>query len=234
MKIKVHEPFDGDLLLNWLGARAIPGVERVEEGVYLRGTTRVTFTDGVLHTNNQPAKVRILFDTEADPRAIATVLARDPMLAPRIAQLPGIRVPGVWSAFELCVRAIVGQQISVARARNLLGYLAATYGLTPGALAELPYGGMPGRRTETIRALARGFVEGTIDPERDDLTQLPGIGPWTASYIRMRLGNHDAFPAGDLILRRSAGNMSERELTRRSEAWRPYRGYAAMLLWNVP
>jgi 3-methyladenine DNA glycosylase/8-oxoguanine DNA glycosylase len=174
----------------------------------------------------------MLFDTDADPHAIAAVLGRDPMLAPLLARLPGVRVPGAWDPFELCVRAIVGQQVSVARARNLLGHLAATCGLSPEALAELPYGGMPGRRTETIRALAKRFDEGTIDPERDDLTTLPGIGPWTASYIRMRLGDHDAFPAGDLILKRRAG-MTERELTRRSEAWAPFRGYAAMLLWNV-
>jgi 3-methyladenine DNA glycosylase/8-oxoguanine DNA glycosylase len=234
VKIDVCDPFDADLILDWLGARAIPGVERVEDGTYIRGTTRVTFRNGALHTSNEAAKVRILFDADADPHAIASVLARDPMLAPRLAKLPGVRVPGVWSAFELCIRAIVGQQISVARARTILGHFAATCGLTPEGLAELPYGGMPGKRTETIRALARGFVEGTIDPERDDLTQLPGIGPWTASYIRMRLGNHDAFPAGDLILRRNAGNMTERALAKRSEQWQPYRGYAAMLLWNVP
>jgi AraC family transcriptional regulator of adaptative response / DNA-3-methyladenine glycosylase II len=146
---------------------------------------------------------------------------------------PGIRVPGAWDPFELAVRAIVGQQVSVAGARTVLGRIAETHGgLTPERLGEADIQGMPRKRAETIRILARAVAANEIDLERDDLTQLPGIGPWTAEYIAMRLGNADAFPAGDLILRRNAGDLTERELRTRSERWRPYRAYAAMLLWT--
>jgi AraC family transcriptional regulator of adaptative response / DNA-3-methyladenine glycosylase II len=142
-----------------------------------------------------------------------------------------VRLPGAWDPFELAVRAIVGQQVSVAGARTVLGRIAAAHTLTAERLAEVTVVGMPRKRAETIRNLARVVASGEIVFGRDDLTQLPGIGPWTASYIAMRLGDQDAFPAGDLILRRAAGNLTERELLRRAESWRPYRAYAAILLW---
>ena len=90
---------------------------------------------------------------------------------------------------------------------------------------------MPRKRAQTIQTIAKAVRDKQIDLERDDLTRLPGIGPWTAQYIAMRLGNRDAFPAGDLVLRRNAGNLTERELFKRAEAWRPFRAYAAMSLW---
>jgi AraC family transcriptional regulator of adaptative response / DNA-3-methyladenine glycosylase II len=150
-------------------------------------------------------------------------------------------VPGAWDPFELAVRAIVGQQVSVAAARTILGRIATAHGFAPETLAGVAIDGMPRKRAETIRLFANAVVDGSVVLERGDsleetidmLTALPGIGPWTAHYIAMRaLGEGDAFPAGDLILRRNAGNLSERELLRRAEAWRPFRAYAAMLLWT--
>lgn len=221
-------PLDWDALLAWLGARAIPGVERVEDGVYARGRVRVWHEDGRVHVRGGNAKrVRRLFDLDADPGAIARVLDRDPLLRFR----RGLRVPGTWDPFELAVRAIVGQQVSVAGARTILGRIAAKHGITPDALAEVDVEGMPRKRAETIRNLARAVRDKEVVLGRDDLTQLPGIGPWTAQYIAMRLGDADAFPAGDLVLRRNAGNLSERELLKRADAWRPFRAYAAMSLW---
>jgi AraC family transcriptional regulator of adaptative response / DNA-3-methyladenine glycosylase II len=236
---EIHEsyraPFDWDGVLAWLGARAIPGVERVEEGVYVRGRSRVWHDGGVVRASASRKRVRRLFDLDADPSAIAGTLSRDRMLAPLLRKRPGIRVPGTWHPFELAVRAIVGQQVSVAGARTILGRIAAEHGLTPERLADADITGMPRRRAETIRTLARAVASREIDLDAtstEQLVSLPGIGPWTASYIAMRLGNADAFPAGDLILRRNAGNLTEKELLQRAEDWRPYRAYAAMLLWT--
>jgi AraC family transcriptional regulator of adaptative response / DNA-3-methyladenine glycosylase II len=231
----VHEPFDWDGTLAWLAARAIPGVERVDGDRYQRGDVAVWRDAGaVVHTSPLRANVRRLFDLDADPAAIAGVLGRDRVMARLLRVKPGVRVPGAWDPFELTVRAIVGQQVSVAGARTVLGRIAAAHGgLTAETLADAEIQGMPRKRAETIRTVARAVVSRQIDLERDDLTQLPGIGPWTANYIAMRLGNPDAFPAGDLILRRNAGDLTERELLRRSERWRPFRAYAAMLLWTA-
>jgi len=172
-----------------------------------------------------------LFDLDADPRAIRATLAKDRLLAPLLRKRPGVRVPGAWDPFELAVRAIVGQQVSVAAARTILGRIAASHGFAPERLAEVTIDGMPRRRAETIRLLARAVVSEGGLPAR--LESIPGIGPWTSQYIAMRLGDSDAFPAGDLILRRHAGNLTERELLRRAEAWRPWRAYGAMLLWTT-
>lgn len=232
MRIPYRAPFDWDGVLTWLGTRAIAGLEAVHDGAYVRGPARVTHDGSAIVAHRAAAaRVRRLFDLDADPDAVHRVLARDPLLAPLVRKRPGVRVPGAWDPFELAVRAIVGQQVSVAGARTLLGRIAARHGLAPAALAEAEIDGMPRRRAETIRTLARAVRDGEIVLGRDDLTRLPGIGPWTASYIAMRLGDPDAFPAGDLVLRRNAGIVSERELLARAERWRPFRAYAAMLLW---
>lgn len=221
-------PFDWDGLLSWLGARAIDGVESVDGASYVRGGVRVTFDGAEVHTTGEPERVRRLFDLDADPRAIHGAFARDRMLAPLLRARPGVRVPGTWDPFELAVRAIVGQQVSVAGARTILGRIAATHGFEPHVLAEVAVAGMPRSRAETIRSLARAVLEGTPVTE----ARVKGIGPWTTSYIAMRMGDADAFPAGDLVLRRNAGNLTERELLRRAEKWRPFRAYAALLLWQ--
>jgi AraC family transcriptional regulator, regulatory protein of adaptative response / DNA-3-methyladenine glycosylase II len=247
--MNVRQPYDWDGILAWLAARAIPGVERVEEGAYVRGSVRVTYEqprvilsreDGegsqdatashleiLRSAQDDGVRVRRLFDVDHDPAPMHAVLSRDAMLAPLLRKRPGVRVPGAWDPFELMVRAIVGQQISVAGARTILGRIAATHGLDPHVLAGVTVEGMPRKRAETIRILASEVARGG-DVE---LESIPGIGPWTANYIRMRLGDRDAFPAGDLVLRRNAGNLTERELAKRAEAWRPFRAYAAMLLW---
>ena len=231
MREGYRTPFDWNGLLSWLGARAIPGVEAIDDNTYIRGGVRVWHERDAVHTNAEAQRVRRVFDLDADPVAIHATLKRDRMLAPLLRKRPGVRVPGAWDPFELAVRAIVGQQVSVAGARTILGRIAAAHTLTPERLAEVTVEGMPRKRAETIRTLARAVVNREVILGESDLTQLPGIGPWTASYIAMRLGDADAFPAGDLVLRRSAGDLTERELLKRSEAWRPYRSHAAMLLW---
>lgn len=231
MRERYRTPFDWNGLLTWLGARAIPGLEAIEENTYIRGDVRVWHERDAVHTTADAKRVRRVFDLDADPAAVHAVLKRDRMLAPLLRKRPGVRVPGAWDPFELAVRAIVGQQVSVAGARTVLGRIVAAHTLAPERLAEVTVEGMPRKRAETIRTLARAVVQRKVVLGESDLTLLPGIGPWTASYIAMRLGDPDAFPAGDLILRRNAGNLTERELLKRADAWRPFRAYAAMLLW---
>jgi AraC family transcriptional regulator of adaptative response / DNA-3-methyladenine glycosylase II len=191
-------------------------------------------------------------------------LRRDPLLSRVLRQSPGLRVPGAWDGFELAVRAILGQQVSVKGATTLAGSLVETFGeKLPGGIeqdglthlfprperlahADVASIGMPRKRGEAIRALARAVCEGSIrltpdlalDAARESLTALPGIGPWTAEYIAMRaLRAPDAFPSGDLVLRRVAAGggkpLTERALVQRSESWRPWRSYAVIALWRA-
>lgn len=232
--LRYSEPYDWPLVSGWLRARAIEGVESVDGDTYRRGGVIVRHDaeqQAVSAPRHAAAHARRLFDLDADPQAIRATLRKDAMLARLLRRRPGVRVPGAWDPFELAVRAIVGQQVSVAAARTLLGRIASTHGFSPERLAETTLGGMPRKRAETIRLLARAVVQDGGLPAR--LIAIPGIGPWTAGYIAMRLGDGDAFPAGDLILRRNAGNLTERELARRAEAWRPFRAYGAMLLWTT-
>jgi len=244
--IRYSSPYDWPLLAAWLRARAIEGVESVGDETYARDGAVVRHDPGRFALRisggvDAEVRARRLFDVDADPRLIHATLAKDRLLAPLLLKRPGIRVPGAWDPFELAVRAIVGQQVSVAAARTILGRIAAAHGFAPDRLADAPIDGMPRRRAETIRVLARAVASGEVVLERraslDEsiamLTALPGIGPWTAHYIAMRaLGEADALPSGDLILRRNGGNVTERELLRRAEAWRPFRSYGAMLLWT--
>ena len=195
-------------------------------------------------------------------RRSAARLRGSELLQPLIRRWPGQRLPGAWDGFELAVRAVLGQQVSVAAARTLAARVAARYGtpladgaalglsaLFPSAdaLVEAPLEtqGITRARAATIRGLARAVLDGRIafgaeQPlaafERD-LVALPGIGPWTAHYIAMRaLTQPDAFPAADLVLRRAVGQgraLTARELETLSEAWRPWRAYAVMLLWRA-
>ena len=235
MLIPYRAPYDWTLLTEWLGARAIEGVERVSVHEYARNgaVVRNDAENGAIRVGRAAAaRARRLFDVDADPNAIHAVLSKDRKLARLLKKRPGIRVPGAWDPFELAIRAIVGQQVSVSAARTILGRIAASHGFIPEVLADVTIGGMPRKRAETIRLLARAFIaEGGLPAH---LTSISGIGPWTAQYIAMRLGESDAFPAGDLILRRNAGNLTERELLRRAEKWRPFRAYGAMLLWTTP
>ncbi len=202
-------------------------------------------------------RIRAMFDLNADWSAIVRSLRPDPTLGPLVAAAPGLRVPGCWNGFELATRAILGQQITVKGATVLAGRIAETFGRpfggvnglthlfpTPEALAgaNLASIGLPKARAESIRALARAVCEGKIsfegivevEPFLTQLCEIPGIGKWTAQYVAMRaLGEPDAFPWGDLGLLRALGLGNTRELDGRAEAWRPWRAYAAMYLWNA-
>src|SRR5256712_1498631 len=201
-------------------------------------------------------RVKAMFDLGADPAIIAEHLRADPLLRGPLAKHPGIRTPGAWDGFELAVRAILGQQISVRAATTMAGRIATMFGSpaitgdesewlfpTPAQLAHaaIERAGGVSARAETIRSLARRVADATmtfnssVDAREmvSALKDLPGIGDWTAEYIAMRaLGEPDAFPSGDLVLRRMAGGCAARELDRRSASWRPWRAYAVMLLWQ--
>jgi AraC family transcriptional regulator of adaptative response / DNA-3-methyladenine glycosylase II len=198
-----------------------------------------------------------MFDLNADWAAIVESLRGDPALARRVEADPGLRVPGCWNGFELAVRAILGQQITVKGATALAGRIASRYGKPfpaangithlfppPEVLADanLTEIGLTGARSETIRALARAVCgrkvnfEAVVDTDAflNSLCEIPGIGQWTAQYVAMRaLGEPDAFPSSDLGLLRALSLESSRELEHRAEAWRPWRAYAAMYLWRI-
>ena len=208
------------------------------------------------------ARTRRLFDSDADPALIGAHLSRDRLLAKRLLARPALRVMGAFEPFEWAVRAVIGQQISVRGALTIAGRLVAKLGtpLKPGANADAPAFAWPdaprlaGAKDETLTALgltraraatvlrlARATADGSLvlDPSADPATTreallaLPGIGPWTAQYIEMRaLGFPDAFPAGDLGLRKALGGVSTAECEARAEGWRPWRAYAAAHLWQ--
>lgn len=281
LRLDYRPPFDWDALCAFLAVRAIPGVESVDGETYTRvvadGARR-----GVVRVEPDPeraalrasvpiafagtlaplvAALRAAFDLDAEPRTVASHLTRDPLLAPLVARRPGLRVPGAFDPFETAVRAVLGQQVSVAAARTLAGRLVARYGaplgaptggLThafPGAAVlaaaapdELASIGMPVSRARSLHALAEGVASGGVDLGRGAnpadvevaLRGLPGFGPWTIACVLMRaLGAPDAFPAGDLGVRRALGGATARAATVRAEGWRPWRAYAVMHLWRA-
>jgi 3-methyladenine DNA glycosylase/8-oxoguanine DNA glycosylase len=202
-----------------------------------------------------------MFDLDADVDAIARVLRRDPSLRARLRARPGLRVPGAWDPFESAVRAILGQQVSVERARQLATTMIERWGdrvttghaelthtfPTPETLAAaLPTArlGMPGARTKALAGLAEAAVREprlfststAIDDARALLRDLRGVGSWTEEYVALRaLRDPDAFPASDEGLLRALEENNVRpspdDLTTRAEAWRPFRAYAAQHLW---
>jgi AraC family transcriptional regulator of adaptative response / DNA-3-methyladenine glycosylase II len=271
LQLPFREPMAYEPLLAFLAARAIPGVERVEGGTYAR-TVSASGRDGTIEVARAPkasalclrvrvapgadlfavvARARALFDLDADPRRIDAHLSRDPRLARGVRAHPGLRVPGAWDGFELAVRAILGQQVSVAAATTLAGRLVARFGRplqgsrdglshlfpTPDALArgDVASIGLPRARAEAIRTLARAVRAGGRPFESiEGMASLTGVGPWTAAYVAMRAGRDpDALPSGDLVLRRAAGTEGARALEAMAEAWRPWRAYAAVHLWSM-
>ncbi|MEA2236393.1 MAG: AraC family transcriptional regulator [Thermoanaerobaculia bacterium] len=246
ISLRYNTPYDWPAILNFLRPRAIAGLETIEDDAYVRGPVRVTHDAArnaiVVNDKSEAERVSRIFDIDADIAAIEKHFARDPTLGPLMRKHRGIRVPGTWDPFEMAIRAIVGQQISVAGATTLMARIAARHGITPMSLMRARTNpGMPQSRWNSIRGLARGVARGevtftrgaTLEESIDRLTELPGIGPWTAHYIAMRaLREPDAFPHSDLGLRKAAGMISDRELLARAEAWRPYRSYATMLLWR--
>ena len=242
--LRYNAPYDWSGILNFLRPRAIAGVETVTGDAYEPDGVSVTHARNavVVSDRTEAERVRAMFDVDADIVAIGMHFSRDKLLGRLIHAHPGIRIPGTWDPFEMAIRAIVGQQISVAGATTLMARIASRHGVTPQSLMRARTNpGMPQSRWNTIRGLARAVARGevtfergaTLDESIERLTNLPGIGPWTAHYIAMRaLREPDAFPHTDLGIRKAAGMITDRELLARSEAWRPYRSYATMLLWR--
>jgi AraC family transcriptional regulator, regulatory protein of adaptative response / DNA-3-methyladenine glycosylase II len=205
-------------------------------------------------------KLRALFDLDAHPRVIAEALGHDPLLSPLVARRPGLRVPGAFDGFEAAVRAILGQQVSVRAATTLSGRLSSRFGapletpipgvthlfppaarLAAASADDIAQIGLPAARAGAIRALAGAVASGSVRLERgedpdvavDALVQLPGIGAWTAHYLGMRaLGWPDAFPASDLGVRKALGVDTARAAEERAAAFRPWRAYAVIHLWQ--
>jgi AraC family transcriptional regulator of adaptative response / DNA-3-methyladenine glycosylase II len=267
LHLPVRRPYHEGWMFDFLARRALPGLEVVAGSEYRRalyvdgeaaGWLSVrSVEEGVLRLSVPAAavgrlsdvlrRVRRVFDLDADPTAVETALGEDPLLASQLARSPGLRVPGAWDGFEIAVRAVLGQQVSVARARDLAVRLCARFGAgdfpTPGALvdADVAAIGMPGKRAEAIRALARAVerdglvLDEAADPQalQAALVALPGVGPWTAGYIGMRVARDpDAFPDADWVVLKTLG-LTARAARQRAAAWRPWRAYAVMLLWRL-
>lgn len=266
-------PYDWQAMSSFLAARATPGVERADASGYARSISVNGFTgsiavapmagtDALTVDVSIPDRALIpgiienvarMFDVDLDPALVSDALARQTLLKRACSKHPGIRLPGAWSPFELAVRAILGQQVSVRAATTMAGRVANTWGDAvttdhgvdrlfpwPATLAEakLESAGITKSRAETIRTLSHHVCVGTIDfgspTVLEMLREIRGIGDWTIQYIAMRaLKDADAFPSGDLVLRRKAGNCGARLLEKRSQRWRPYRAYAVMLLWQT-
>jgi len=280
LKLAFRPPYDWPHVSSFLATRAVPGVERVDERGYAR-TMAVDNGHAIvcvraldredaleLRVHGAPpaalfqisAAARRMFDLAADPTRIAATFQPDRLLSRLVRTHPGLRIPGAWDAFECAVRAVLGQQVSVAAARTLAARVVARVGrriaddgsglthLFPSAAAladaNLDGLGITGARIAALHALSRAVVEGRLDfsagveEVTTTLASLPGFGAWTAQYIALRaLGEPDAFPSGDLILRRMAAPdgapLTSRELQTRAEQWRPWRGYAVLHLWRA-
>ncbi len=289
LRLGYRPPYDFPAMLDFLRGRALPGVEVVDADSYARviagerstppGWLRVSAwpdaragTEHALRLELHAAqasrlldivgRLRRMFDLDADPDAIGAALSPDPRLAPLLRQRPGLRIPSGWDGFEIAVRAILGQQVSVAAARTFAARIAQRFGETlstptapglehlfptPQALADadLTQIGLTRARADTVRTVARAVLEGTVDFRVDRTledfvarwTALPGIGPWTAHYIALRaMGHPDAFPADDLVLQKAlpgdGSRMSAAALTAHAERWRPWRAYAVLHLWR--
>jgi len=270
LRLGYRPPLDFAAMLAFLGKRAVPAVERVTAQSYERlvGTPDGPRWIRVTADRTRPElrleiaglvpraipdvvrRVRRLFDLEADMAAVHSALGEDRRLARGIAKRPGLRVPGGWDGFEIAVRAVLGQQVSVAAATTLATRLVDVCGgvfPTPETLAAAPIEtiGLPRARAATLRGLAAAVLEGRVgfgagqrlEEFASSLVALPGIGRWTAQYVAMRaLGHPDAFPAGDLVIQQVLGRgrrLSERETEARSQAWRPWRAYAVLQLWHL-
>jgi len=281
LRLRHRMPFDAGSLLTYLGRRAVPGVEQVADGCYRR-TVAVGRSAGTIELEPVAGKAMVrlrlrldelrdlalvvqrsrgLLDLDVDPATVSEVLGADPVLAPVVTARPGLRVPGTVDGWEIAVRAVLGQQVSVAAARTLAGRLAWALGtplaepermLThlfprPEAVAEADLStlGITRARADTLRGVAGAVARGEIALDRGvdreevegRLIALPGIGAWTASYIAMRaLGDPYAFLPGDLGVRRAAEQLgldpNPRRLEAYAERWRPWRAYAVLYLWE--
>lgn len=282
LRLTYRPPFHWKALLEFLSARALAGVECVADDSYGRTVQLGEHRGWIVVRHDAPKRtivvelsdalapalpallnrVRHLFDLAAHPEVIAARLRHDARLASAIERAPGLRVPGAFDGFELAVRAVLGQQISVKAATTIAARYAAAFGepvatphkelnrATPAAarvaaasIDDVASLGIIATRAATIIALANELSSGHLvlepggDPERTmaHLTAIPGIGAWTAHYIAMRaLRWADAFPKEDVILRQRLGGASPRAAEELSQAWRPWRSYATMYLWRDP
>ncbi|OYW31463.1 MAG: adenosine deaminase [Chthoniobacter sp. 12-60-6] len=282
LQLSYRPPYDWEGLLKFLSGRVVKDVDCVSEGSYARtvllgkskGWIRVThapekrallveFTHSL--TSVLPAllgRLRNLFDLAARPDLIAAHLMTDPVLKEGVMKNPGLRVPGAFDGFELALRAILGQQITVKAATTLSCRFAVAFGekietpfpeLTrlsplPGRVArasvdDIARLGIVSARARCILALAQAVQGGTLsfeagtDPEAavQRLVALPGIGPWTANYVAMRaLRWPDAFPKEDIVVRNNLGGVTAKQAEEMSRAWRPWRSYAVMHVWHGP
>jgi AraC family transcriptional regulator of adaptative response / DNA-3-methyladenine glycosylase II len=278
LRLPFRGPLDWPALLGYFAGRAIPGVEHVRDGAYRRtivvdgdpGVLELTGGDddhlvlrghlphweGLIHVVE---RARRMVNLDVDVAAANAHLADDPAIGPLVRDWPGLRPPGTWDPFEIGVRAIVGQQVSVAGATTVTGRIVARHGTpVPGlaglglthtfppperlAVADLDGLGLTGPRIAAIRAFAAAVAKDEVRLDRsvglDELVRsisaLPGLGPWTANYLALRLGERDAFPAADLGLQRALARPerpSTVALAARAEAWRPWRAFAAVHLW---
>jgi AraC family transcriptional regulator of adaptative response / DNA-3-methyladenine glycosylase II len=279
LRLPVRAPFDAAGVLDFLGRRAVPGVESYDGTAYRRALRlphdeatvalrpahdHVALTLSLRDPRDvvpAVARCRRLLDLDADAAAVDAALGRDPMLAESVRQRPGTRVPGAVDGAEIAVRAVLGQQVSVAGARTLAARLVSSYGKpltlaadglthhfpTADALADADPGAlsMPRRRGQTLvdlcRALATGAIRLDCGADRDEvdaaLQAVPGVGPWTAGYVRMRaLGDPDVFLPTDLGVRhgleRIGADSDPAAAEHRAAAWRPWRSYALMHVWR--
>ncbi len=281
LRLAVRQPYDRDGIVRWLAARAVEGLEDVSAHNVYRRTLRLPSGTGVVALEPRDDHVlatlaldavadvaaavhrcRRLLDLDADPRTYTSVLGADAALAPLVASNPGLRAAGTVDPAETAIRAVLGQQVSLAAARTLAARLVTLAGdalerpdgsLTHAfpspeaiAAADLDAIGMPARRRRTLSEIAERLAAGTLvlDAGADrgeasrQLLEIPGVGSWTASYVALRaLRDPDAFPAGDLGLRRAAVRLGipgdERGLAAHAEHWRPWRTYAAHYLWSA-
>lgn len=278
LRLGYEGPLEREAMLAYLAVRAIPGVESVADGVYRR-TVRIDGDPGVIELGpggpehlllrahlphwegliHHVERARRIFGLDSAHAEAAAHLSGDPAIGPLVRARPGLRVPGTWDPFELGVRAIIGQQVSVRGAGTITGRLVqrlgeplpgvAPLGLThifpaPATVAagDLAGLGLTEARQRAIRAFAGAVQEGALklDCSRPlaelvaSISALPGLGPWTAHYIALRLGEPDAFPDGDLGLRRALAGLRDARagsLTQTARAWSPWRATAAIHLW---
>lgn len=282
VRLHYRPPYDWMAVLHHLRGRAIAGIEQVSEATYARtvlqrgrvGTIEVRHDESraclvvslrlpdLTELSSTIARVRKMFDLDSDVVTIEAHLARDPVLAPLVLARPGLRVVGGWDGFEVAVRAVLGQQVTVAAGCMLVGQLVAQCvpfergdegGLSrvfPGpaevAAADLSAMKMPTSRKHALQALARAALadpdlfrtRASLSEALDALRAIRGLGDWTASYIALRaLHEPDAFPAQDAVLHRAIASLehplSPAGLRERAERWRPWRGYAAQHLWTA-
>jgi AraC family transcriptional regulator of adaptative response / DNA-3-methyladenine glycosylase II len=275
LRLPARAPFDGAGLMAYFAGHAMTGVESMNGDAFERAirlprsighlSVRVE-ADSVLCTarldeladvSTLVTRVRRMFDLDADSLAIDAALAADPVLAPLVRAVPGIRLPGALDAEETLFRTLIGQQVSIAAARTVSGRIAAELGDVAGSTllfptaAQLAEGGAevlrgPATRVRTILNTAEALANGSltldvgmpVDEFRAQLTALPGIGEWTAGYLAMRvLGSPDVLLSSDLVMLHAAKDLgiatTAKQLSAAGERWAPWRSYAGLHLWRT-